>query len=107
MSREVWIDQTVKQEHGLRCPRCGGGADGGTRMAFEEQTKPPEYRKGQFVICAYCAALLVFEKPLLRALDRKERRAFVRSLTREQREHFDLHMKFAQELANQRIRSVN
>lgn len=107
MGREFFISQTVKREYGLRCPRCGKGAESGTAVNSHPLDGPLEYTCGQYVICGYCAALNIYDKPLLRTLDRAERRAFLRSLTPEQRERFELHMRLAQEFIKAKKREVN
>lgn len=107
MGREVWINQTVKREYGLCCPRCGKGAESGTALDSQKPEGPPVYTRGQYVICGYCGALNVYDKPLLRTLTRAERRAFLRSLTPELRERFELHMELAREFIKRKKQEVN
>jgi Na+-transporting methylmalonyl-CoA/oxaloacetate decarboxylase beta subunit len=103
----VHITHTEKREYGLRCPRCGGAADGATTLSLEKLRDAPTLTPGALVICGYCAAVNIYEKPLLRTLTRQERRAAIRAMGKVERELFNHCLAVAGNLRADRARQAN
>jgi hypothetical protein len=49
----VYVKPIQKRVIGARCPRCGGGADGGTGIGTEAY---PEVEAGDIALCVYCGS---------------------------------------------------
>ena len=74
---EIQMARVTKRLTGLKCPRCGKTAEGGTNLNDSESVTMP--KPGDFAICLYCGSINCYTDTLgLRRIERTEQRRMQR-----------------------------
>lgn len=74
---EIQMARVTKRLTGLKCPRCGKTAEGGTNLNDSESVTMP--KPGDFAICLYCGSINRYTEKLgMRRIERTEQRQMQR-----------------------------